>query len=92
MHNRTRSETLDFWPQCSALPQARDFPEEMCAMVTKYRLQNEDVLLDPSSGSYNPQILDLERMSVRNEWLLLPYSKPLTEREPSVPQCQPEYM
>lgn len=73
-------------------PPGRDVPEEMCALVTKYRLQNEDVHLDPSSGSYNTYILDLERMSVRNEWLLLPDSKPLREREPSVPQFQPEYM
>lgn len=55
------------------------------------RLQNEEGQLDPSFiGSYNPQVLKLKRMPVKNI-SFSPTRSPL-KGQASVPQPRPEYI
>lgn len=65
--------------------------QTLCAMVTKYRLQNEEVHLDPSTGSYNPKIIEPERMSIRNSFFS-PRQSPLKKKKESPVSPSPEYI
>lgn len=43
LNDRTRIKHWPSGPNVPAITQTLDFPEEMCSMVTKYRLQDKEV-------------------------------------------------